>query len=138
MKVKNSVECWLYNKDTEKFLILQCPETERHKKYWQPVTGGIETGETPFEACIREVREESGFKIKRDDLNIVIDNIIFKIPEEDMELRRTIFIVYTTETEVILSDEHLSFKWESPENIYDKLLWNSNKTTFMKIKSLIQ
>ncbi|MCP3926777.1 MAG: NUDIX domain-containing protein [Desulfobacterales bacterium] len=138
MKVKNSVECWLYNKDTEKFLILQCPETERHKKCWQPVTGGIETGETPLEACIREVREESGLKIKTDDLNIVIDKIIFEIPEEDMELRRTIFIVYTTETEVILSDEHLSFKWESPENIYDKLLWNSNKTTFMKIKSLVQ
>ena len=138
MKVKNSVECWLYNKKTDEFLLLQCPETNRHKKYWQPVTGGIELGESAHEACIREVWEESGVRLEKGDLNLVIDKIVFNIPEENMELIRTIFIVYTTEKDVILSSEHLAFNWELTENVYDKLLWNSNKNTFMKIRSLVQ
>lgn len=138
MKIKNSVECWLYNTDTKRFLLLQCPETDRHKKYWQPVTGGIEQNESTHDACIREVWEESGVRLEKEDLNLVIDKIVFKIPEENMELIRTIFIVYTREKNIVLSSEHLAFNWELPENVYDKLLWNSNKKTFVKIRALVQ
>ena len=35
-------------------------ERADRKNFWQSVTGSIETGETPYEAAIREVHEETG------------------------------------------------------------------------------
>lgn len=35
-------------------------ERADRKNFWQSVTGSIETGETPYEAAIREVGEETG------------------------------------------------------------------------------
>src|SRR3954452_15638090 len=33
--------------------------------YWHGLSGGIEEGETPFEAAVREVEEESGLDVAR-------------------------------------------------------------------------
>ena len=32
--------------------------------YWQSVTGSLHTGETPFAAAVREVREETGLEVE--------------------------------------------------------------------------
>ncbi|WP_251572225.1 NUDIX hydrolase [Paenibacillus sp. MER TA 81-3] len=37
--------------------------TDRGKLVWSYPGGGIEQGETPEEACIREVKEETGYEI---------------------------------------------------------------------------
>ena len=39
--------------------VLLLERTDR-KNFWQSVTGSIEAGETPYEAAIREVHEETG------------------------------------------------------------------------------
>ena len=45
--IKQSIECWLYNPLSDRFLLLRCPATHRHGEYWQPVTGGRTAGELP-------------------------------------------------------------------------------------------
>ena len=62
-KTKHSVECWIFDREQSCFLLLRCPETKKHKEYWQPVTGGIESEESKHAACLREIREETEFQV---------------------------------------------------------------------------
>ena len=39
--------------------------------FWQSVTGSLESGETPTQTALREVREETGIDIIKDDLLLI-------------------------------------------------------------------
>ncbi len=127
-KVKNSIECWIYDRIQSSFLLLQCPETAKHKEYWQPVTGGIEAAETKFAACVREVKEETGITIDQDAVIKLIDK--YSVYGETLNLHKTVFIVVIDEMPVKISDEHTGYRWVMPELVEQMLLWGSNKKTF--------
>ncbi|MDO9777393.1 dihydroneopterin triphosphate diphosphatase, partial [Glaesserella parasuis] len=57
MNYKNpySVLVVIYAKKTQRVLMLQ---RQDDPTFWQSVTGTIETGETPYQTALREVREE--------------------------------------------------------------------------------
>lgn len=44
-------------------------ERARHPGYWQSVTGSLEAGETPRDAALREVAEETGILARADELS---------------------------------------------------------------------
>ena len=130
MRIKNSIECWIYNVVQNGFLLLKCPVTPKHGIYWQPVTGGVEPSESHEDACIREVREETGIEILSADLMTVAPFFQVEIPENDLDLRKRIFLVFVESDTVSLSDEHLGFQWVRPELVSRFLLWDSNRRSF--------
>lgn len=71
-----------------------------HSRKWTLPGGGIEFGENPCDAMIREVLEETGYHAKHQELLGVNSNLLNR-PEEDTELH-FIQIVYRAE---ILSGE---------------------------------
>ena len=60
--MKYSIEAWIYNPIAKEILLLKV-KTEQ-LSFWQPITGGIENGESSEIACIREIFEETGLEIK--------------------------------------------------------------------------
>ena len=130
MKIRNSIECWIYNKVQGRFLLLQCPETEKHRAYWQPVTGGLNQGESEEAACIREVEEETGILFSENALIRVVDRFTVPVPQEDFLLVKPVFAVETTQHRVTISDEHLAHRWTKPDEVKALLLWDSNRYTF--------
>lgn len=137
MQIKNSIECWVYNSLSNSFLLLKCPVTEKHGIYWQPVTGGVDNGETHEQACIREVREETGIEVIKDDLETVIPFFQVIIPENGLDLRKRIFMITVKSDSVSLSDEHLGFQWVKPELVSRFLLWDSNRRSFKTVVEYI-
>jgi 8-oxo-dGTP pyrophosphatase MutT (NUDIX family) len=73
--IRYSIECWLLGLDG-RVLLLQVPgRPGEHDPFWQPVTGGIENWESPSEAAVREVREETGFRLAEADLNEIASGL---------------------------------------------------------------
>ena len=82
MRIKQSIECWLFHRELGKFLLLKCPATPRHPEYWQPVTGGVWQREPLLHACLREVREETGIALNEADVIVIHDEVhVFVAPK---------------------------------------------------------
>ncbi len=47
--------------------------------FWQSVTGSLELGETPFQAALREVVEETGFRLPEKQLHDCCQQIEYEI-----------------------------------------------------------
>ncbi|PIE32702.1 NUDIX pyrophosphatase [candidate division KSB3 bacterium] len=135
MRIRQSIECWIFHRRLRTYLLLQCPETKRHPKYWQPITGGVLPKETLGRACLREVREETGIVLQPSELVTVIEEYRIWIPEYRLEVRKPVFTAETDLDEVFISDEHLAYQWVAPYDVKNWLYWDSSKATFEAVHS---
>jgi dATP pyrophosphohydrolase len=131
--IKYSIECWLYNDLEDRFLLLRCPVTHRHDEYWQPVTGGRGPDEPCTEACLREVLEETGVALTEEQLEVVIPEFSFCIPDARIELRKPIYLARVRTEKVVLSAEHIAYYWFDAQDVGAQLHWDSNRESFRKV-----
>jgi ADP-ribose pyrophosphatase YjhB (NUDIX family) len=119
----------VFNKDFSKLLMLRRNEEKRKKNpngEWGNVGGRIELGESSDIACMREVSEETGIILKRED---IIQVMIIEAPDWDIYGdSHVLHVVYAASipenTKVSLNKESDNFKWfplnELPEKMLDK------------------
>lgn len=136
--IKFSIECWLYNDIEDRVLLLRCPVTHRHNEYWQPVTGGRTPEEPCINACLREVEEETGVVLSPEQIEIVIPEFTFCIPEARIELRKPIYLARVRSDKVVLSSEHVGYYWFDTRDVDAHLHWDSNKESFRHVLSYIR
>lgn len=135
-RVKYSIECWLYHPRSGRFLLLLCPATSIHGEYWQPVTGGRLPSEDPRAACVREVEEETGVVVPPEDLQQVLEEFCFCIPETHVELRKPVYLAVVEHTGVRISSEHLDAAWFAPHEVSPLLGWDSYRQTFAVVRQV--
>ena len=138
MRIKQSIECWLFHREFGTCLLLKCPATPRHPEYWQPVTGGVWQREPLLHACLREVREETDIALNEADVIVIHDEVHVFVPEYNLEVRKPIFTAVTNVSEIQVSDEHLAYQWVAPEAVPSMLFWESNKRTFADVRAFYQ
>lgn len=127
--MKYSIEAWIYNPIAKEILLLKV-KTEQ-LSFWQPITGGIENGESSEIACIREISEETGLEIELTKLLQVGHYTV--VIDEDLTIFKTLFLVETKQKDIRISDEHIDFMWTEVKKVPDILYWQSNQETFQKI-----
>ena len=127
--MKYSIEAWIYNPIAKEILLLKV-KTEQ-LSFWQPITGGIENGESSEIACIREIFEETGLEIELTELLQIGHHTV--VIDEDLTIFKTLFLVETKQKDIRISDEHIDFMWTEVKNVPDILYWQSNQETFQKI-----
>ena len=81
---------------------------------WEIPGGGIEFGESPEQAALREVEEETGLKV---DIKNIIDSVSVTFDSsKDKTKRHIVVIAYECDYcggEVVLNEEHSEYKWMS-------------------------
>ncbi len=127
--MKYSIEAWIYNPIAKEILLLKV-KTEQ-LSFWQPITGGIENGESSEIACIREIFEETGLEIELTKLLKIGHHTV--VVDEDLTILKTLFLVKTKQKDIRISDEHIDFMWTEVKKVPDILYWQSNQETFQKV-----
>ena len=124
--IRRSIEAWIYHPEDGEILLLKVEDEK--VSFWQPITGGIESGESPEEACIREIKEETGLVLACSNLTGLGDFMV-KI-DENLSIHKNLFLVLTEQKEIRISDEHVGAQWVALEKISSQLYWPSNQATF--------
>ena len=124
--MRQSIEAWIYHPEEREILLLKV-EDEKFS-FWQPITGGIESGESPEEACLREIKEETGLLLACSNLTS-LGNFTVKI-DENLTIQKNLFLVLTEQKEIRISDEHVGAQWIALEKVSSQLYWPSNQATF--------
>ena len=124
--MRQSIEAWIYHPEEREILLLKV-EDEKFS-FWQPITGGIESGESPEEACLREIKEETGLVLPCSNLTSLGDFMV-KI-DENLTIHKNLFLVLTEQKEIQISDEHVGAQWIALDKVSSQLYWPSNQATF--------
>ena len=89
--MKQSIEAWIFHTEDREILLLKVEDET--VSFWQPITGGIESGESPEEACLREIKEETGLLLACSNLTSLGDFTV-KI-DENLTIHKDLFLVLT-------------------------------------------
>lgn len=124
--MRQSIEAWIFHPEDREILLLKVEDEK--VSFWQPITGGIESGESPEEACLREIKEETGLVL---DCSILtgLGNFTVKI-DENLSIHKDLFLVLTEQKGIQVSDEHVGAQWVALDKVSSQLYWPSNQATF--------
>jgi len=106
-----------------------------YEHLWQGVAGKIEDGETAPEAAIRELKEETGFYPVK---VFVADHVsrFYEVHGDRINLV-PVFGIEVNSDEVILSEEHIDFKWVTIEEALNTLVWNGQKKGIQTVHDMV-
>ena len=128
--MRQSIEAWIYHPEDREILLLKVEDET--VSFCQPITGGIESGESPEEACLREIKEETGLVLACSNLTGLGDFTV-KI-DENLSIHKNLFLVLTEQKAIQISDEHVGAQWVALDKVSSQLYWPSNQATFEIIK----
>ena len=113
------------------FLLLKINPEWLKQEGWFVVTGSIEK-ETPEECVRREVKEETGLNtISLKPTNYSCE---YEWPKNSGKMHHEkAFIVKVTEQPIVLSGEHLDYKWLKKEEFLKLIDWWGDKAELKKI-----
>ena len=131
------VDCYIYRHtlDGIRFLLMKRNLNKIYEHLWQGVAGKIEKGETSSEAAIRELKEETGLS----PLNIFVADHVSKFYETHRD-RINLVPVFGIEVDsenVILTEEHISYKWVDIDEAIETLVWNGQKKGIQTVNDMV-
>ena len=131
------VDCYIYRQTGEglKFLLMKRNLNKIYEHLWQGVAEKIDYGESAAETAIRELKEETGL----DPLNMfVADHVsrFYEIHGDRINLV-PVFGIEVDSYKVILSEEHIDFKWVDITEALDTLVWNGQKEGIQTVYDMV-
>jgi 8-oxo-dGTP pyrophosphatase MutT (NUDIX family) len=117
-------------------LALQRAHGTRCPTAWETVHGRIEAGETPEQATVREVREETGLEVRR--LYNVIVQPFYLHMLATVELA-VVFAAFVSRADpIVLGQEHMHHEWLSPDAALERFVWPRERQALRDVLQLLQ
>lgn len=118
------------------FLIALRAPGARAASYWSLISGGVEAGETPFEAARRELEEETGLAAP-----LSWDEIPMTLGFQGDD-GRVVLYVFSAETaagwEPTLDDEHVDYRWCDAESSLEVLFYEEPRAALREVAGRLE
>ena len=116
-------------------LTLQRAHDTRCPTAWETVHGHIEAGESPEDAAVREVREETGLTVQR-LYNVTVQPFyLHKLATVELAV---VFAAFVDRTQPItLGAEHMRHEWLTPDAALDRFVWPRERVALREILQLL-
>ena len=115
-------------------LLLQRAEGTRCTGAWEAVHGHIEEDETPPDAAVREVREETGLEIERlYNLNVSP----FYLHKPDVVMLAVAFVAFPRAGKILLSPEHARYEWLPVDEASTRMAWPRSRSALADALALL-
>jgi len=136
MRTNKQIEVFFYKKlpsgECSFLLMKRVPE---RGGFWQPLTGGVEQGETFEETIKREAFEETGIT---EIIELVDSDYHYEFTDNGIHCVEYIFgAEVPVNASVRLSHEHDDFLWVSKNEALKLLKWHGNKKGLRKLCKLL-
>lgn len=126
--ISNLIEAHIFRRQNGviEFLILKRSPKQYYPNLWQMVSGKIKENETAYQTALREIKEETGL----DPINFWVAPTInsFYSPDKDYICLLPVFAVEVNyDSKVIISEEHVEYKWLKPEDAKKLFAWDGQR-----------
>lgn len=112
-----SVHIWIINDNNELLLQQRLSTAHKFPNLWSNTGGAVQTGETSIEGAIRELKEELGIGVTKDELEFIASYKRIKDYADVWLLKKNIKI----DDVIIAEDEVQDVKWSSIEEFEEML-----------------
>jgi 8-oxo-dGTP pyrophosphatase MutT (NUDIX family) len=135
MRLPIEVEAIIFRRNDKRIEYLLLKRLPQKNGFWQPVTGGVEEGETREEALHREIREETGVK----NTVTVIEGLYYFEFSDPNPNQEYVYGVEVSPSEQIVFDrkEHSEYRWCSFQDALRLLHWKENKVAVRKLNKIL-
>jgi len=117
----------LHNKRREYLMLHRTPEKGG---FWQPVTGGLEEGETIDECLLRELAEEIAVVPKKVTPVLEIRQFFDKFKGTPWAITESMFgVELPADCTVTIAEEHSEYRWCTLAEALALLKWDGNKNS---------
>jgi len=135
MRLPIQVEAIIFRRNgnvIEYLLLKRLPEKNG---FWQPMTGGVEEGETRDEALQREIMEETGVR----NIVAVIEGLYyFEFSDPNLNQEYVYGVEVSPSEDIVLDPkEHSEYKWCSFQEALQLLHWKENKEALRKLNTTL-
>jgi dATP pyrophosphohydrolase len=126
--ISNLVEAHIFREQDGRieFLLLKRSPDEYFPNLWQMVSGKIKKSEKAHQAAIREINEETDLIPEKFWVAPTVNS--FYSPDKDYICFLPVFAAKVKfDSEVMISKEHIEFKWVSHEEAKQMLAWDGQR-----------
>lgn len=136
------VGCWIFRTSPERgteILLIRRASGRIYPGIWQCVTGGLEGDEKVVDGALRELHEETGFDGEAIEVLYGLDQVnLFHADHADTLMAEAVFAVQVRpNAEPQLSDEHDDFRWVTPDQAREIVVWPAYRSAIEQVEWLV-